>query len=84
MRILFECTEKSERVGKAQDGKDVKVYTYKFGKANEPNMKQFGSVALESLEPLHFKTGIKYDLDISTHSGIIPITGSLKSARSNN
>ncbi|KKM04474.1 hypothetical protein LCGC14_1763920 [marine sediment metagenome] len=66
MRITFKCINSG---GKAAENGKVVYYAH-FGVVKEGGMKYFGQVSLECFEPMHYKVGKKYDVDVTEHSGL--------------
>ncbi len=72
MTLTFLCVNAGRKTGK--DNRIV--YYAMFGKTNTEEIGYFGQLQLESFEPMHYKPGGKYTINISEHSGI-KIVGSI-------
>ncbi len=79
MRLTFRCMDAGAKMVNMQNPKTGQVeekliYYTTFHKLPEQDLRFLGQLPLESLDPLHYKVGKKYTIDISEFSEILPVT----------
>jgi len=70
MRITFKCVTDGRR--HMIIGNEVVIgYFAEFGVAKETPQRFFGEIKLQCVEPMFFKTGRSYTIDINEFSGLV-------------
>lgn len=74
MKLIFHCDEAGARAVDMQGNngqiKKTKIYFAKFTKTQEDPQKHFGQITVESIEPMHYKPGHKYDITVGEHHNL--------------